>query len=449
MLLARHFDHDVRSRTAIDMDTLGKAIDLYEQVVDAAPASALAHSRLGGARLYAGDTANAEPSIFRSLELDPDIAEVQFNLGLYYWAVGDTNAGEAFKRAIELEPGHSEALSAYAQWIWFVPDYTMPLELFQRALELDAFSLARYADLGTIHGWRNEPDAVRRIAEEVAVRFSDYSAHEVTARLYELAGDLDLAIAWAWRSRMVSPQDVPDPTWQLAELYARIGDFETADTLVQEPSVGHLFWTRRYADLADLAEELLFEHPDESNLYLKLGFAYNALGQHAAAVRILKLAGLPGRVQDGSLRQSPAHEAMATLADALSGSGSLEEAAAVGMWFHRHIEDGIDTGSKSWWGYTLSACALINLGRIEEALNHLDNLKEVAGFVWNPYLRDSPCFVRIADEPRYQSVLAHLDSRKATLREQLPGALSQLGVDLYASEYLAELATHDMQPPES
>ena len=38
---------------------------------------------------------------------------------------------------------------------------------------------------------------------------------------------------------------------------------------------------------------------------------------------------------------------------------------------------GIDSGGLSWWSYTFSACALTGMGRTEEALDRLDELKKV------------------------------------------------------------------------
>jgi hypothetical protein len=45
-----------------------------------------------------------------------------------------------------------------------------------------------------------------------------------------------------------------------------------------------------------------------------------------------------------------------------------------------------------------------------------------------PVLRDSPCFRRVTEEPRYKELLTYLEARQAKLREQLPATLLEYGV---------------------
>ena len=191
MLLARHFEQEMLDQRVVDPGVVQKAVDLYRQILLEVPDYAMAHSRLGGALLYVNDVAGAQPHIFKALELNPELADVQYNLGLYRWAQGDGSAGDAFRRALELDPNHVGALEAFGKWIWFEPDYTAVLDYFERAIELDPMSLSHYADLGSLHGWRNESEEVDRIVEEISRRFRSYSAYEVIARLLEVD----------WRSR--------------------------------------------------------------------------------------------------------------------------------------------------------------------------------------------------------------------------------------------------------
>jgi hypothetical protein len=45
-----------------------------------------------------------------------------------------------------------------------------------------------------------------------------------------------------------------------------------------------------------------------------------------------------------------------------------------------------------------------------------------------PLLKDSPCFKRVANEPRYVALLDHLAERQRTLRARLPATLEKYGV---------------------
>lgn len=49
LLLARHYDQEVRDQQEADVDTLLEAMRLYRDATEADPESALAHSRLAGA----------------------------------------------------------------------------------------------------------------------------------------------------------------------------------------------------------------------------------------------------------------------------------------------------------------------------------------------------------------------------------------------------------------
>jgi TolB-like protein len=114
MLLARHYELQVRDREDVDVETLTRAIELYRKATEVDPESALAYSRLAGTLLYLGDIEQAEAPIFRAMSLDPDLSEVQHTMGLFYWARGIPDALNAFARAVELNPNNADALQYFA-----------------------------------------------------------------------------------------------------------------------------------------------------------------------------------------------------------------------------------------------------------------------------------------------------------------------------------------------
>jgi TolB-like protein/Tfp pilus assembly protein PilF len=120
MLLAHHYEQQVRGRQDIDESTLSEAIRLYREATKADPESALAHSRLAGALIYLGEFETAEAPIFRALSLAPNLSEVQNTLGEYYWLRGRVrDAAAAWARAVQLNPNNPEALPNYASWLWW------------------------------------------------------------------------------------------------------------------------------------------------------------------------------------------------------------------------------------------------------------------------------------------------------------------------------------------
>jgi len=258
MLLARHYEQIVRDKQEVDTATLNEAIRLYREATVADPDSALAHSRLAGALLYVGDLDAAEAPIFRALTLNPDLSEVQYTLGLYYFARGIPGAGTPFKRAAELNPNNPDALESYANWSWMQGRTENSEALLRRAVELDPLSLARYGTLGTFLGIETTPQKTLELADRIEELFDSPEAFRLIGRLKELVGQVDEAIAWTIRARNREPAN-PENVQRLAELYAVIGDFETALNLEPQPGLGLLYHMRRYDELIEAAEVLMIE----------------------------------------------------------------------------------------------------------------------------------------------------------------------------------------------
>jgi len=435
MLLARHYELQVRDRQVTDVNLLLKAIELYRQATEADPESALAYSRLAGALLFLGDLEAAEAPINRALLLNPNLSEVQNTVGEIYWARGLPEAGPAFKRAIELNRNNVDALSNYAFLLWL--SYDTPVtkldeveSYFRRALELDPQSLSRHAALGEYLGKYARVDEVKIVIEGIEELFDNAESYRLISWLNELIGQSDKAIAWAIRARDLEP-DNPDHIGWLAELYAVIGDFKTALRLEPEPGVGLLFRMRRYQDLIDAAEFLMIDEPEDIDLRYLLAFAYTATGQFEAAIHILGTTGLPDSVMNGVPRSVSDIEGLITLDNALAGVGT-EETTAMAKSMAKWNEDAGWWGDIGWIGLFRS-CTLSILGRDEEALNELARVKESPRLRRQPFLRDLFCFQKYVDNPIYQDVLRDQEERRRALRERLPVVLAEFGVSLQST----------------
>jgi len=424
MLLARYYEQQVRAKPEVDVDTLLKAIGLYRKATEADPESALAHSRLAAALLYLGDLEAAEAPIFRALSLDPHLSEVQNTMGLYYWARGLPEAGTAFQSAVELNPNNADALSNYAYWWWYQLNNDGVAQLYQRALDLDPLSLSRYGALGDYLGKQGRAEETYQVIQRVKELFDDTASYELIAILYELNGDLDYAIAWTLKARDLEPEN-PAHIGRLAELYAEIGDFDTALTLEPEPGVGLLFKMRRYEDLIEIGEFLMIEEPDDIILRYLLGFAHNATGQYESAIHVLSTTGLPDSVING-MRTSSDFTGFMTLVNALKAAGETELAHDLAAWARKKGH----TNPRDWWVTIQRACTSSLLDLDEHALQMLEKVRESPRLPWDPTIRDSLCFKRYADEPIYQETLRQVDQRRAALRQRLPATLVEIGVQL-------------------
>ena len=432
MLLANHYERQVRERQVRDDQTLRKAIGLYREATEADPESALAHSRLAGALLFIGDIDAAEAPINRALSLNPNLSEVQNTVGEFYWARGMIEAETAFRRAVDLNPNNADALHNYAHLSWMngpTKQRGDPGHFFLRALELDPLSLSRHSAFGEFLGKSGRETDVLPVINNIQALFDDAESCRVVGWLYELIGEVDLAIAWTLRARNMEPDNL-DHVEKLAYLYALIGDADTALRLESPPSLGTLFELGRYADLIEAAEFLMIERPDDVEVRYLLALAYDATGNYESAVYILSSTGLPDSVLSGLTRSVSEIEAFMTLANALAAS-ELPDAVNLGLALARWNED-----EAPWWGpigwiALYRSCTRAVLGRDDAALALLARVKEGPRLAPRPVLRDSSCFRKYADEPAYLDVLRDQDERRARLRQKLPATLAEFGVELW------------------
>jgi len=433
MQRARHIFQQVRDEPIVDIQLLGQSIDLYRRAIETDPDSALANVRLARALLYQGDIDAARAPIAAARSINPDLAEVQYTLGLYRWMTYEPGSGVAYQRAIELDPHHPDAQEAYGKWIWHQLVSDEPEAHFLRALQSDSASLTRYADLGTYYGMSGQRDKALEIARQIPMLFADATAYMAVSRTLELTGDIDAAIGWALRAHALEP-DRPDTGWMVAELYARIDEFAKAHDYEPGPSFNLLYWERRYDELIDLGQELVIEQPQQPQLWFGLAFALTATGDHELAIRYLGEQRIPERVFSEN-RRANQNEALVILADALKEGGKAPQAMELAAWFRPYLENMIDTGGDSaWWPHLYLACVDSILDRDAAALDSLERMERAWGMPWYPLLVDAPCMRRFEGEPRYEAVVAAIDRRKQRIRDRLPATLERLRAEWTATQ---------------
>jgi len=291
-------------------------------------------------------------------------------------------------------------------------------------LNLDQQSLERYRDLGGYYGATGQREQALLLAQDIQLRFDDVRSYQVLARIFEQTGDVDVAIAWVRKAVQREP-DNPEFKWQLAELYSRIGDADTANFLQPEAGLAQLYWQRRYDELIDAAEEAMFDYPSELPIRYLLAFAYNVKGRYEDAISLLERSGLPQRAYSSS-RFAPAVEALTTLANAYHEAGRVEEANEAVAFVLDYVASTIGSGvDEHYWPYLYGACAQSIAGRTEAALEHIRAVTNTSELVWEPVLRDAPCFKPFRTHPDYLVVLDKIERRKKELRERLPETLER------------------------
>jgi TolB-like protein/tetratricopeptide (TPR) repeat protein len=425
MILARHYEQQVRERQEVDEGALLEAIRLYREAAEADPESALAQSRLAGSLIYMGDLDAAEAPIFKALSINPNLSEVQNTLGEFHFARGLTKeASVAWARAVELNPNNPEALQNYARWRWHQHEFEGVHEMYRRAVELDPLSLEPYAALGAFLAMESHYDEAYQLLVRVEELFDGAPAYRVIADIYEYLGDVDLSIVWTIRARDLEPGN-PNHVARLAEFFADIGDHETAVRL-DPNAIGILFKARRFEEMIDIAEFAMIDQPHDLMLRALLAIAYNATGQYESAIHVLSTTGLPDSVFNG-WRSRTEMLGYAALKNALYAIGQVEMARKLARFA---VEEIGYTDGYNWWLTITKACELAVLGDDEGTRNSLKRAQKGLHLVWDPVLKDAPCFGRFADDPVYKATVRYFDDRRAMLRERLPATLAEFGVEL-------------------
>jgi TolB-like protein/tetratricopeptide (TPR) repeat protein len=425
MLLARHYEQQVRERQDVDIETLQRAVQYYRQAAEADPESALAQSRLAGALLYLGDIDGAEAHASAALLLNPNLAEVQYTFGKILFARGSPNMGEPLARAVELNPNMPDALADYAHWHWFNEGTDGVTELYQRALDLDPLNPARYAALGSFLALYDQPSEARALAERMQTIFDGATAYRAIAHVYDLVGDVDHAIAWTIKARDAEP-DNPLHVERLAEFYTDIGDYETANALDPDIGVGLLLKMRRYDEMIDKAELQMIDYPEDIQLRVYLAFAYNATGRFEDAIRIITTSGVLNSYSH-TRRNTEESDAFTALLNAAFGSGEIDQARELAEW---RLATHYESDTNYWWVTLGRACTRAILGHDDEVHRQFQRTLKSNLLAWEPMLKDQQCFKRFADDPAYLAVVKHFDDRRAMLRKRLPATLAQYGVSL-------------------
>jgi len=415
VLLARARYEDVRDQPIVDYAKLDEAIGLFRQLTELESDSAQAWSRLAAALLYRGDVLGAAGPINRAISIDPDSAEAHYTLGLYKWLRYEDGTGQAYERAVTLKPNYPDAQEAYAKYVWHQLVSDVPEQHFLRALELDSQRLTRYADLATFYGMSGRREQARQTARLIAERFEGAPAWMAIARTFELVGDVDEAIGWALRAHEAEPARA-ETAWMVAEFYARIGDFETARRYEPGPAFNLLYWERRYDEMIELGDELIFDHPGQPQIWYGMGRAFAATGRYDRAIDYLRRQNVPARAMSENRRAND-EEALVTLADSLKSRGDASRARELAGWFKPYLRTMLSTGGDgAWWPHLYLGCVESILGNEAAALASLERMQDAHGLPWYPLLVDAPCFRTLAERPVYRDAVRGLEQKMEALR---------------------------------
>lgn len=310
------YDLYLRGRFVANQRTqagLRRAVDCFEQALEADEGLALAHAGLADTLcllasygLMSPEEAlpRAKAAALRALELDPASAEAHTSFALirslYDW---EWDEAEAFyRRALELNPGYATAHH------WLAIDFLGSLGRFEEAQqELD---VARQLDPLSLIIQEGKPYLLllqRRYEESVAgyralteLEPQFYKAYTAMGRAYTQMGRYQDGIAMLEKGRAIAGHEVPSILGALGQSYALAGDAPTARRLLDDLAalardkyVPATCFALVHAGLGerDLAVEWLNRGADRRDLPLaviKTHPAYDGLRDHQGFQALLK-----------------------------------------------------------------------------------------------------------------------------------------------------------------
>jgi len=156
---------------------LDAAQHYFEQALDTDPDYALAYTGISfvwvgrqqmGLLIPSEATPKAKAAAQRALELDDNLAEVHYTWGIIRtWSDWDwAGAEQAFKRTLELNPNHAEALVYYSNLLCYMDRQDEALTMAERALQLDPLNSIILTISGTVFEYLRRCDDVIELAQK-------------------------------------------------------------------------------------------------------------------------------------------------------------------------------------------------------------------------------------------------------------------------------------------
>jgi len=233
------------------------------------------------------DLSEALDASRRALELDPDLAEAHSAHGAVLYALGDLVGAEAaFRRAVDLDPRLFEARYFHARACFQQGRFQEAAELFRKATALRqdysaSFFAAQSLEAAHEHGPAGEAyeEALRVVERHMELNPDDPRAATMRAVALSRLGRGDEGLYWADRALTMDPEDA-GVRYNVACLFAVAGNTDRALECLEDAvavGFGNRSWLERDPDLDNVRGEPRFE------ALLELTSAMGASEAHGAS----------------------------------------------------------------------------------------------------------------------------------------------------------------------
>jgi tetratricopeptide (TPR) repeat protein len=293
-----------RAQDAHAKGNLAQAIELYTAAIKVRPEFPEAEYQKAVAHVALKQTAEAEKSLRRAIELRADWSLPQAALGLLLVRAGDDAKAEPYlRRAVQLDAKDSNALVALASLRLRAGAKDEAVKLIGRATADEAATAAMWATRAGIERAAGDKTAAAASIER-ALRLDPNNAAALEERT-ELAADTDdyeRAIADVETALRAAPESkllrvrlagyhalagekyrTSDPNKSL-EHYRRAAELEPASINHATGYAAALVQARRFAEAAALLKRILASAPDNYTAHANLATALDGLKQYPEAL---------------------------------------------------------------------------------------------------------------------------------------------------------------------
>jgi tetratricopeptide (TPR) repeat protein len=313
---------------ALALERLGKNIEAeaaWKQVLDQSPSSPEAYAHLGLLEARQEHYKEAVPLYRKALELGPQIASVQLNLGLALFKGGELRQSiEVFDALLKNQPADSPQAVQLSTLLgmahYGLGDYALAVPYLQEAATADALNLELKLVLAHSCLWSKQNQCILDVYHEILAQDQN------SAAAYMLAGealdgmrDRAGAIQQFQAAIKANPKE-PEVHWDLGFLLWEQSQFNPGLALIHL-DLGIVYGDTERRDDAlrelKLAEQI---DPNDQNVHWRLGHLYQLMGDNESAkaefdtLHSLKDAvqdDLNRKLHDSELKAMPAADASA------------------------------------------------------------------------------------------------------------------------------------------
>ncbi|SDQ76662.1 Tfp pilus assembly protein PilF [Paraburkholderia fungorum] len=242
-----------------------EAAALVRRAVNLRPEDAALQLNLGNALKALGQIDDAIEQFRNALTLAPSFPMAHYNLGNAYASVGrHEDAADSFEKSLRLQPNDASSHNNLGNALHALGRHEQAIASFQRALELRPGHAGALNNMGmSLNALGRASEAIPCFQEALAAEPRFVAAHFNLANTFDATGRHAEAVAAFERSLALQP-NLPPAIFGMGNALASLG---------------------RHAQALPYLERAVGLDPQFALAWLSLGTAHQALGAHAPAVR--------------------------------------------------------------------------------------------------------------------------------------------------------------------